>query len=305
MEPTSSSRSELEAARARSRERTIRYPLGSGQAEELAFAAGLKPMLRQLFPADVVASASARLAARGFAVRVARGAYVPEIDRLRYEPDDDAPGGMRAVFAGRDVATLDEAAELDVQRTDESMIALGRLLGYPRCCVEAFVGFPSPRENRDVFAAALARTHGSPMPRLNTLDLAVFHFVPWAPCSFRCALSAAYADRVASLVNRRFPAFVVAIDRALAAHRLMLDDDCQLSLQGPLADGLLTVERVVPTACHRHPDAALSAAAEQRVAELLLRVRPGSCVDARGGALRVDGADVPTARGALLVPFGG
>ena len=39
-------------------------------------------------------------------------------------------------------------------------VELGRLLGYPRCCVEAYVELPPPRRNVAAFAQAFARQIG-------------------------------------------------------------------------------------------------------------------------------------------------
>lgn len=297
----------LADARAAAIARPILYPLGSGQAEEIALAAGLRPLIRQLLDSRSLALAQARFEKLGFATGVAPRVYGPTRDGWDDTPDAldiDAPGARRALFIGRDRARIDDAIACDLAKTDEADRDLGRLLGYPRCCVEAFVATSRHRLNTDLYAAAAARTGPSGKPRLNELDLAVFHFISWAPCAFDCALSSAYADAVAARIAPRWPAFLAKIDDALDAHRLVVLDEVQLSLRGAFDGATLVIREAWPSARDRHPMADLDPDALEAVARVFAIVRRSKRIEITKDGLAVDGALIPGTRRALLVPFG-
>ena len=148
-------------ARAAAAERPIPYPLGSGQAEEVALAGGLRPLVRQLLDAPSLESARARFERAGFLTGVAPRVYGPTRngwDHTSESLSPDAPGARRALFVGRDRDRIAQAIEADLAKTDEGDRELGRLLGYPRCCVDAFVATSRHRLNTDLHAATIERT---------------------------------------------------------------------------------------------------------------------------------------------------
>jgi hypothetical protein len=299
---------ELDGARAVVSERAIVYPLGSGQAEEVALAAGLRPMVRQLLDARSLASARARFERAGLRTGVAERVYGPTRNGWDHTPEalsPGDPGARQALFVGRDPGRIGEAIACDLAKTDEGDRELGRLLGYPRCCVEAFVGTSRHRLNTELFAAAAERTQGAPRARLNALDLGVFHFISWSPCRFDCAWSLTYADAVAARLVRRHAGFVARVDEALAAHRLVLLDEVQLSLRGAFDGAGVAVDEVWPTARDRHPSAALEPEAHEAVARLLGLARRARRVAVDMEGLRLDGERIRGTQGALLVAFGG
>ena len=296
----------MEEARSAAISRPITYPLGSGQGEEIALAAGLRPMIRQLLDRRSLDMARARFEKIGFVTGVAPRVYGPTRDGWDDTPDelsDEAAGARRALFIGRDRARIDEAIACDLAKTDEGDRALGRLLGYPRCCVEAFVATSRHRLNTDLYAAAAARTKGAPRPRLNGLDLAVFHYISWAPCAFDCALTGAYADAVAARMAR-WSSFVTKIDEALDAHRLVILDEVQLSLRGAFDGPALVIREAWPTARDRHPMADLDPDALEAVARIFALVRRAKRLEISPEGLLLDGALVPGTPRALLVRFG-
>lgn len=295
-------------ARAAAAERPIPYPLGSGQAEEVALAGGLRPLVRQLLDAPSLESARARFERAGFLTGVAPRVYGPTRngwDHTSESLSPDAPGARRALFVGRDRDRIAQAIEADLAKTDEGDRELGRLLGYPRCCVDAFVATSRHRLNTDLHAATIERTRGPARPRLNALDLAVFHFISWSPCTFDCPWSLAYADAVAERLRRRHAAFVARIDEALAAHRLVLLDEVQLSLRGAFEGASVTLDEVWPTARDRHPSAALDPEAHEAVARVLALVRRARRLEVTMEGIVLDGDLLPGTRGAFVVPFGG
>jgi hypothetical protein len=306
-------------ARVEADARVIEYALGSGEADEVALYAGIKPLLRQVLPRLEVAAARKRFEDLGLVVE--------EADHRVASPSTEG----RILFVGRDARRVRDAVACEA-RPDHDR-ELGRLLGYPGCCVDAYLEVPPPRRNVDVFARAMAASGGVFEPRLDALDLAIFHYVPWLPCSFSCEFSKRFADAVAHHIakrhgqflartphgraaaaggtcppNCRHERFVQAIDRALSAHRLVLAEDVQVSIRGSLVRGEVRVEAAWPSARDRHPQApALEASAREATARLvaLLEARGSVAVDAVDHVVYSGGAPVLKIADALLVPFGG
>lgn len=291
--------------------RPIAYALGSGESDEVALYAGVKPLLRQVLPASELAAARARFEALGLVV--AESTHRVEL----------ASTAGRVLFVGRDHARVRAAAACE--SSTEHDLELGQLLGYPRCCVEAYLELAPPRRNAAVSARAFGASNGTFAPRLNTLDLAVFHYVSWLPCSFSCRLSRAFADAVAGHIEKRHgqflgaarqrqrstcppgcrhQTFVRAIDEALSAHRLFLHEDVQVSLTGAFDGERVTVERAWPTARDRHPEAGISGDAREAAVRLTALVSAAGTVAVERGRLLVDGAAILSAPEALLLPFG-
>ncbi|MEI8255391.1 MAG: hypothetical protein WCJ30_06920, partial [Deltaproteobacteria bacterium] len=273
--------------------RPIDYALGSGESDEVALYAGFKPLLRQVLPVERLAAARARFEALGL--------VVAEADHRV----DLASTAGRVLFVGRDPKRVRAAVECEV--APEHDLELAQLLGYPRCCATAYLEVPAPRENMAVFARACGATRGPFEPRLNCLDLSVFHYVSWLPCAFSCALSLAYANAVAAHIalrhgqflgrgrrqhavcppRCRHETFVAAIDTALAAHRLALHEDVQVSIAGRFDGHRIAVERVWPTARDRHRDVPLSGPAREATARLVRLVAASPTLSLERGVLSV------------------
>jgi hypothetical protein len=300
-------------ARAEAAARPIQYALGSGEADEVALYAGLKPLIRQVLPAAQLAPARARFEALGLAIGVAE-------HRVALPSTEGT-----VLFVGRDPRHVREAVRCEAAPDHDH--ALGRLLGYPRCCVEAYLEIPPPRRNVDAFARASAASGGVFAPRLNTVDLAIFHYVSWLPCSFSCAISSKFADAVADHIARkhgqflaspgrsasssrcppgcRHERFVAAIDAAHAAHRLLLFEDVQISITGAFDGRELRVERAWPTARDRHPDAAIDEDAREAAARVVALITAAGSVSIVDGVVHAGGEAVVTTADAMLLPFGG
>lgn len=275
----------------------LAYPLGSAQADVVAMAAGIKPLSRSTLSPEQARRAIARYRHLGFRGLVA---------------EDPVNHGGARLYLGPDLARAHAAAKADAAKDD---VELGRLLGYPRCCVEAFLAVAEPRTTAAVQHARFRGLRGAGHPRLNCIDLHVFHYVPWIPCSPTCALSTRYADAIARAIPTIGPralqlrpdvdlaGFVAQIDRALAAHRLHVFADVQVSLEGTAdADGV-TRARAWATALDRHPDAALSAEAREAVARLVQRVNAGQRVAVTDETLWIDGHAIARSRHMFLARF--
>lgn len=298
----------LAQARAEAKARPLAYVLGSGEADEVALFAGLKPLLRQVLPAGELTGARERFGRLGLAMSEAR-------HRVSLGSTEGT-----VLFVGRDARLVREAIAAEAH--DEHDLELGRLLGYPRCCVEAYLEVSSPRRNLDVFqrAAKATRTFA---PRLNCVDLSIFHFISWLPCSFDCALSKAYADAVAQHIavrhgqflggagssspcppGCRHERFVTEIDRALAAHRMLAFEDVQVSIMGRLEGGALMIEQAWPTARDRHPHAGGTEQELEASARLAALVAGATRVALRDHTLFVDEVPILQAPDAGFFPFG-
>lgn len=293
-------------------ERPIAYALGSGESDEVALHAGIKPLIRQVIPPEQVSSTRARFEALGLCVAEAE-------HRL-----SQASTAGRVLFVGRDPARV--RAAVGCELAPDHDLALGQLLGYPRCCVEAYLEIPPPRRNAAVHRRTSAATRGTFAARLNTLDLAVFHYVSWLPCSFSCSLSLSFADAVARHIAERHgqilggrrsralpscPAgcrhqrFVAAIDEALSAHRLMLHEEVQVSIRGRFDGERVFVERAWPTARDRHPDStSVSGPARDAVVKITAIVSAAQWVSLQDGWVFIDGRRVLRVIDGLLLPFG-
>ena len=303
----------LDRARTAATARPIDYALGSGESDEVGLFAGIKPLLRQLLaPAEVD-----RVRARSLAL----GLHVEETVHL------DTPGGPsekgRVLFIARDPRRARAAAALEGREGHD--LEMGLLLGYPRCCLEAYFATPPPRRNPDVAARAAQKSRAF-YPRLNVLDLAIFHYVSWLPCAFDCAPSRAYADAIANHIARRHgqfvgaapgrapktvcppgcrhQTFVGAIDAALSAHRLMLLEDVQVSITGRFDGDSLHVERAWPTARDRHPAVSLSPDALEAAARASVIIEKAGIVTVEENVLFANGEPIVATPDARLFPFG-
>jgi hypothetical protein len=215
----------------------------------LGVASGLRPACRFLLPR---ADGAARAELERF--RAAAG-----LSSLEYaESGSNAPISL----LGARPEPLAEIARLDAEREarsrspdDGSLAALSRrigvLLGYPACCVAAF------DERLNDRAAALARSAERLAPFPFTTNF-LFSFqsrgygsnaqlerlwkrgyrasglylLPWIPCRFDCAPSAAFGARLFALLQGFDPGFARAVRLHLAATILYRDDWSFIPLLG-------------------------------------------------------------------------
>ncbi len=203
------------------------------ELEVLAFRIGIKPALRARVPAARLPSIVPRVRERGLAVESA------------------VIGDEVLIYVAREAAraeALREAEALVVPGSaprapdDEVIVAhreLGRLLGYPRCCVEAYlerlvrdvhVRRDGSRASEEVVAAedALSRST-TKLARLNTLVSPTRALVPFQPCSFDCDVSARYAERLFDALRERHPAEAETL-------RTMVCAELRVAIDGRLLD---------------------------------------------------------------------
>jgi hypothetical protein len=274
------------------RERPRDYPLGCGRGASLAFEAALKPMLRELLEESSIESARARFEHAGFVTELSPLAFGPTRDgwlgtfESRAEAAGDRSRVRRPLYVGRVRSTLREAIDAEVARTADGARTLGRLLGYPRCCVEAFVVAPDRRASR-LWAAAAARSTRF-APRLDVLDHSIFSYIGFFPCRFDCPEALAQADAVAALIARSHPEFVATIDDARAQTRLVLAPEVQLIVERRVGSPVA----FRAAARERDPRVPLDAREVDLTARALARLEGASTCEIEEGALRVDGRDL-------------
>jgi hypothetical protein len=305
----------------RTRTRSLDYPIGCGRGASIALEAGLKPMLRELLPIAAIDEARERFERAGWATELSPLVFGPTRDGWLGGPESredtvrEPREERRPLYVGRDRGALREAIAAELARTTEGARALGGLLGYPPCCVEAFVG-RSDRRAAALWAAAAARSERF-LPRLNVLDHAILAYVAFFPCRFDCPDAAARADAIAALLARRHPALVSCVDAALARPRLVLAPEIQLALE-PRPDSTLEVRRgsldalvhvrSVAAACvERDPRVPIDARESEITARALAWLGDACTLAIERGVLLVDGRPRPLPLEAplpLLLPFG-
>lgn len=173
-------------------------------AELIALHAGLRRAIRATIARPDIAAAADRYRAAGLQVLVV----------------DDAPHVLdchdhATLCIARDLA--DARAVSDACRVNDD-ISLGRLLGYPDCCVEAF-----RVRNKDLpaeigeFGGARAAFHPNAFARLNNLLFGErARYISFEPCSYACPSAAAVADAIAGAVTAIDPESVAFVDATLA-----------------------------------------------------------------------------------------
>jgi len=107
------------------------------------------------------------------------------------------------VFAAAEGVLCDEAAraEADLGRA-ENVRWLGEALGYPRCCIEAFLTLPL-RDDASLFAARLPAFAASPAPAETLWLSAPLRVISHTPCGPRCGPTIVLAERVLETMERR------------------------------------------------------------------------------------------------------
>lgn len=175
-------------------------------ALELSFRALVK---RETFDARELAADAEWLRSSGLSLRIV-------------QPAD--PHGRRVLFAARHEAVLDRAVALEQAvhaGAPDAARELGTLLGYPRCCVDAFTAI-----GRQDDATLLALRAGDPRPprasASSSFLLGSLALVSHVPCRIDCPATLAIAERVRDALVAKSPSFDGAW-RALATTMQMID----------------------------------------------------------------------------------
>lgn len=211
--------------------------------ELLAERAGLKPVVFLSVPPEREAALRASLDP---ALHVERGERVVRIAA----GDRWGAGGERRfveLFLSRDPDLARGAKALQDADPTRNARALGELLGYPRCCVEAFALQPDRRDNSRNRTLTAARTRGAmPWPwELSNVDRMI---VPFFPCAYDCAAALSLARAVIAEAERAEAGIAAATRRELRGAIVYADADRWLALEGePLSGTRVRIERMRPS----------------------------------------------------------
>jgi hypothetical protein len=198
-----------------------------------AVSSGLKPASRNVASSarsDAILAAARR---RGLCAEVARAdsfvagfcAANEGMDAIVYAARDDA--ALRAVVAAE--RALIEADTHRRRAPEELIRRLGAALGYPPCCVEAFLPVRD-LSNGEIRFHALGRTVGAPSVLLNdTIEGRVV--VSHAVCRYDCAASAAYGRALLGELARDAPAGAARLERSLRGLVLLFANGSVLRLE--------------------------------------------------------------------------
>lgn len=166
---------------------------------------------------------------------VAQGAVVARVGAI--DPD-----GRRVLLAALDPAALDDGAlaEAALRGRDREgpARALGAVLGYPPCCVDAFIA----AEGRDDLSLlSLLPADAAPAPPWTQWLNAPLALISHTPCTLTCGPTIALAQALCAELDRASPGFSSAW-RALAARFQIVDHrgrGLAIRGRGSLASGVV------------------------------------------------------------------
>lgn len=265
------------------RRRAIDSSVPGRDLEYLAFRAGLKPAVRlTVSGADLAAAGAHYLAVGGHLAFVElpeeRGGN-PRRPSPRVFRERTARGG--ALFVAHSPQEAQALAELErklIRRGPhpkpsvhaEEAIAIGRGLGYPDCCVEAFAerlrGAPSrrfrgslgcrlrrrPTENSDDYVVARENWTPRADARLNHLLFrAGVKLLSYTPCRYDCPAALAQADLLLAELDRVEPGAGAGLLQQLAVTVVAAADHARAIVE-------LEGDRIVEAHGPEHPEGSLA-----------------------------------------------
>lgn len=188
-------------------------PPAAPPLEQLAFACGLKPVLRiDHVPVAAVPALVAQLRSEALWALPGWQRYAQRSDAKALRLSG-AGLQLTCVFVARNEADVVAAARADATEKspvprplrDAATQTLGRLLGYPTCCTTAFLTHADQGANDDWCTRVARYSLAGPHPwSVNTWrDLA--EVLPFCPCSWDCVAARAYARTLMAELRRREP----------------------------------------------------------------------------------------------------
>ncbi len=159
------------------------------------------------------------------------------------------------VIASREAATVEEAVEwtrVEVATDGEARlrgrarVKMGRLLGYPECCLEFYQDLDI-REDEEAVYSAWRGTRGTVRGTILATGQGEYSVLSHAPCSFACEPSAELAERLLDLLRREDEAAGRAAVRVAECALLYAGDHQRFLLEGERdADGAIRYRDVQP-----------------------------------------------------------
>ncbi len=203
-----------------------------------AFRAGLKPVV---FLTVVPAAVEQTLAWFGDVHCERRDRRVSVGVQDRWTDRRDQGDARVELYLSRDPELAKRAAYLQAEVDPTQAIGeLGKLVGYPDCCVEAFAEQDDRANNSLNRYASWRRTvasgagHSTPWPwQLNNLHTVI---APFYPCSYLCERALEWAGSALEEMAREYPAETERLKEILSRPVLYFDHDHQLVLEGEVTD---------------------------------------------------------------------
>ncbi len=179
--------------------------------EWLAFRAGLRPAVRLTLEPEWLEKVTERFEEMG--ASVGRSANPVEIDGqtvwIAYIAHEEQ---IRTELADAEAPLFTQGDQLSIAEKLDRQRVIGRLLGYPDCCVESFCKWSSRGVGRledggkivagEHYSAAREAWVPTPNPQLNDL-LTPFgvRWISFYPCRYDCAEAGDLAARIAHLAH--------------------------------------------------------------------------------------------------------
>lgn len=236
-----------------------------------------------------------RLAGEGFTART-EGPY-----RRRFDLALSARGaGDRYTVIASRGAAAHALAEAERDRRDDGTRRAGALLGYPPCCVEAFIATShTPEAERDGVNEACLRALADAGPVHWSLHpLSSVSPIGFAPCHGRCARAMSFARKVFDAVRAEDPDAAETVRRTLSTPVLAL----RVSLFWALIDGAITDGRVRYARAVMHDDGTLPWLTEPAARRLGAPLAHANALALTDDALTLHRDDAETARWTLTPP---
>ena len=203
-----------------------------GAIEAWSFAAGQRRVAFVTVPPERVATTVAAFPGAHVETRARRVEIGPQ-DRWH---DDRARGAPRVeLFIARTASDARDAAAMQAEDPTRHGAALGALLGYPPCCVAAFLAQRTRHDNSLNRHLTDARTTaGGPWPwLLNDLH---WRLVAFYPCRYDCPAAVAVARATVDAIDAAHPGTAARLAAALTAAVFYVDHERQVWLTPPRAE---------------------------------------------------------------------
>jgi hypothetical protein len=196
------------------------------------FRAGVKPVVFLTVPPEEADAAAALFPGTTVVRRERRVQVGPQdawVDRR------DAGVDRVELYISKRPGMAEEAARLQSEGDpSENLEELGRLLGYPPCCIRAFRGQADRSNNtRNRYATAGRTASAGPWPwELNNLHTML---IPCYPCRHDCPEALSLARAALAAMDEAYPGTSAALRALLARPALYFDDARQLTLDGEMS----------------------------------------------------------------------
>ena len=272
---------------------------GTEELELYALRAGLKPVTFLTLRPDQLEAARALLPPGACVLSLERRVKRGPLDA--WDDRRDQGDAVVELYVSRDRSLAERARQLQAEGDpSRAVVELGALLGYPRCCVEAFAAQDDRSNNSLDRHLSAARTEASVWP----WELANTHVtvVPFFPCAYTCAAALRFARATLGAMEAARPGWTARLRAWLARPVLYVSQEVQLVLEGT-AEGAAVRYDTVAWVTQRHGPEEVTPA--ERLARIVAR---GDSLRLQGDVLEVFAGQVCVARmGARLVsllPFG-